>query len=426
MSLSSAMFASVTGLDTASTAISVIGDNIANVGTPGFKERRAEFADVLGQSLATSGGFAQTGAGATVLNVSQIFSQGSFETTARATDLAIEGGGFFVLASPQGRAYSRAGLFSFDANGTLTDPLGMRVQGFGIDPVTLRPTSQLGDIQINTAVSPPRGSSQMTLSLNLDPSAPLVGPLDLSNTAGTSNFQTGVTLYDTLGNPHTSDVFFTRTGAGSWSWTATLAPGDTTLPLASPTDSVVAIGSGTLTFDTSGNLVSQSGSPLNYAFSGGGAANQQIAIDFGTPGTLTATTQVAAASSINSQQQDGFAPGTLNSLSVDRDGFFVATFSNGETRPIAQIALATFPAVEGLQSGGNNNWTESRESGQPLIGGPRTGQFGAIRASNIEQSNVDLAAQFVRLILQQRAFQANTRTVSTTNELLANLVQLGQ
>jgi flagellar hook protein FlgE len=266
----------------------------------------------------------------------------------------------------------------------------------------------------------------MTLSLNLDPSAPLVGPLDLSNTAGTSNFQTGVTLYDTLGNAHTSDVFFTRTGAGAWSWTATLAPGDTTLPLANPNDSVVAIGSGTLTFDTSGNLVSQSGSPLSYAFSGGGAANQQITIDFGTPGTLTATTQVAAASSINSQQQDGFAPGTLNSLSVDRDGFFVATFSNGETRPIAQIALATFPAVEGLQSGGNNNWIESRESGQPLIGGPRTGQFGAIRASNIEQSNVDLAAQFVRLILQQRAFQANTRTVSTTNELLANLVQLGQ
>jgi flagellar hook protein FlgE len=426
MSLSSAMYASVTGLDTASTAISVIGDNIANVGTPGFKERRAEFADVLGQSLATSGGFAQTGAGSTVLNISQIFSQGSFETTSRSTDLAIEGGGFFVLAGPQGRAYSRAGMFSFDSNGALTDPLGMRVQGFGIDPVTNLPTSQLGDIRISSAVAPPRASTQMSLSLNLDPSAPLAGPLDLSNTAGTSNFQTGVTLYDSLGNAHTSDIFFTRTGVGTWSWTATLAPGDTTLPLANPNDSVVAVGSGTLQFDTSGNLVSQSGSPLTYQFSGGGAGGQSIAIDFGTPGGLNATTQVAAASAINSQQQDGFAPGTLTALAVDRDGFFVASFSNGETRPIAQVALASFPAVEGLQAAGNNNWAESRESGQPLIGSPRTGQFGAIRSSNIEQSNVDLAAQFVRLILQQRAFQANTRTVSTTNELLANLVQLGQ
>ncbi len=426
MSLSSAMFSSVTGLDTASTAISVIGDNIANVGTPGFKERRAEFADVLGQSLATSGGFAQTGAGATVLNVSQIFSQGSFETTSRSTDLAIEGGGFFIMQGTQGRAYSRAGMFSFDNGGVLTDPLGLRVQGFGIDPVTLQPTSQLGDIQITTSVAPPRASTQMTLSLNLDPSAPLVGPLSLSNTSGTANFQTGVTLYDSLGNAHTSDVFFTRTGVNTWSWTATLAPGDTTLPLANPSDTVVAIGSGTLDFDTTGSLVAQSGSPLTYQFAGGGSANQAITIDFGTAGSLAASTQVAAASTINSQQQDGFAPGTLTSISVDRSGFFVATFSNGETRPIAQVALASFPAVEGLRATGNNNWIESRQSGQPLIGGPRTGQFGAIRASNIEQSNVDLAAQFVRLILQQRAFQANTRTVSTTNELLANLVQLGQ
>jgi flagellar hook protein FlgE len=203
MSLSSAMFASVTGLDTAATAISVIGDNIANVGTPGFKERRAEFADVLGQSLATAGGFAPTGAGATVLNVSQIFSQGSFETTSRSTDLAIEGGGFFLLQGQQGAVYSRAGMFAFDNAGVLTDPLGLRVQGYGIDPISLQPTSQLGDIQINTAVAPPRASTQMSLSLNLDPSAPLVGPLNLSNTANTSNFQTGVTLYDTLGNAHT-------------------------------------------------------------------------------------------------------------------------------------------------------------------------------------------------------------------------------
>jgi flagellar hook protein FlgE len=193
---------------------------------------------------------------------------------------------------------------------------------------------------------------------------------------------------------------------------------------------VVVQGSGTLTFDSAGNLTGMSGTPLNYQFSGGAAASQSVAIGFGPiagAGTGTPTTQFGSANSgVNSKTQDGFPPGTLTSLSLDRSGFLTATFSNGETRPIAQIALATFPATEGLQAVGNNNWNETRESGQPLIGNPRTSQFGSIRASSIEQSNVDLAAQFVRLILQQRAFQANTRTVSTTNELLANLVQLGQ
>ncbi len=429
MSLSSAMFASVTGLDTASTAISVIGDNIANVGTPGFKERRAEFADVLGQSLATSGGFAQTGGGATVLNVSQIFSQGSFETTSRVTDMAIEGQGFFVLDGVQGRSYSRAGLFSFDRNGLLTDPLGMRVQGYGIDPVTLLPTSQVGDIQINNAVSPPRASSTMQLSLNLDANAQILA-FDPANTNGSTNFQVGMSLYDTLGNAHQSEIFFNRTGSNTWSWNATLPPADTTLPLAGPNDTVVVQGSGTLTFDNTGNLTGMTGSPLNYQFSGGAAASQPVAVAFGPiagAGTGTPTTQFGSANSgVNSKTQDGFPPGTLTSLAVDRSGFVTATFSNGETRPIAQVALASFASVEGLRSIGNNNWGETRESGQPLIGNPRTSQFGSIRASAIEQSNVDLAAQFVRLILQQRAFQANTRTISTTNELLANLVQLGQ
>jgi flagellar hook protein FlgE len=429
MSLSSAMFASVTGLDTASTAISVIGDNIANVSTPGFKERRAEFADVLGQSLATSGGFAQTGAGSSILNVSQIFSQGAFESTARVTDMAIEGQGFFVLDGVQGRSYSRAGMFSFDRNGLLTDPLGLRVQGYGIDPVTLLPTSQIGDIQINNAVSPPRASSTMQLSLNLDANAPILA-FDPANTNGSTNFQVGISLYDTLGNAHQSEIFFNRTGPNSWSWNATLPPADTSLPPAGPNDTVVVQGSGTLTFDNTGNLTGMTGSPLNYQFSGGAAASQSVAIGFGPiagAGTGTPTTQFGSASSgVNSKTQDGFPPGTLTSLAVDRSGFLTATFSNGETRPIAQVALATFPATEGLQAIGNNNWTETRESGQPLIGNPRTSQFGSIRASSIEQSNVDLAAQFVRLILQQRAFQANTRTVSTTNELLANLVQLGQ
>ena len=430
MSLSSAMFASVTGLETASTAIGVIGDNIANVSTPGFKERRAEFADVLGRSISTAGGFSQTGAGSTVLNVSQIFSQGSFESTSRTTDLAIEGQGFFVLDGQQGRAYSRAGLFDFDRDGKLVDAIGQRVQGFGIDPVTLQATGQIGDIQLSNAVAAPRASSTATFSLNLDANAAANGPFDPANPNGTSAFQSVITLYDSLGSPHATTLYFTRTGANAWSWNATLAPADTTTAPANATDPVVVQGNGTLTFDTAGNLTAASGSPVTYQFAGGAAAAQSVALDFGPiagVGTGSPTTQYAGAqSAVNSQTQDGFGPGTLTSVGVDRSGFFVATFSNGETRPIAQVALASFPNTGGLDSIGNNGFIETRDSGQPIIGAPRSSNFGAIRSNNIEQSNVDLAAQFIRLILQQRAFQANTRTVSTTNELLANLVQLGQ
>ncbi len=171
------------------------------------------------------------------------------------------------------------------------------------------------------------------------------------------------------------------------------------------------------------------GAPVTFEFSGGATPGQVVDLNFGPVagvGSGDPTTQFAESSTVNSATQDGFAPGTLQGISVDREGFINASFTNGETLPIAQVALATFPNVEGLAAVGNNHFQETRDSGQPLVGGPRTGQFGAVRSNSIEQSNVDLAAQFIRLIMNQRAFQANTRTVSTTNELLANLVQLGQ
>jgi flagellar hook protein FlgE len=304
------------------------------------------------------------------------------------------------------------------------------VQGFGIDPVTLQATGQLGDIQLTNAVAAPRASTQAGFSVNLDANAVMNGPFDPANPNGTSSFQSVITLYDPLGAPHASTLYFTRTGANAWDWSATLATADTTLPPNSPGDAVVVQGAGTLSFDSLGNLTAATGTPLTYEFAGGAAAAQSVAIDFGPiagVGSGDPTTQYAGAqSAVNSQTQDGFGPGTLSSVGVDRSGFFVASFSNGETRPIAQVALATFPNVGGLDSIGNNGFAETRDSGQPLIGAPRSSTFGSIRSNHIEQSNVDLAAQFIRLILQQRAFQANTRTVSTTNELLANLVQLGQ
>jgi len=430
MGLSNALFASVTGLDTSSTAISVIGDNIANVSTPGFKERRAEFADLVGQSITTAGGISQIGSGSSVINISQVFSQGTFENTERATDLGIEGRGFFVLRGDQGQVYSRAGMFDFDREGYLVDPNGLRVQGFSVDPATQTSTAELTDVQLDLTLAQPNPSTGVDVSVNLDAAAVANGPFDAADPVGTASFQTVLTVFDSLGAGHLLTMHYTRDADNAWSWNATVDAAESTTP-PNPGENVVVVGSGTLDFDpANGFLTGVTGGPLSVDFAGGAAPGQSVDLDFGALGPVDGVTTQFAGSGDESVTiaavQDGFGSGTLQSLAIDRDGFLTAGFSNGATRSLARVALAIFPSVESLTSVGNNAFVETRDSGQPLVGSPGSGQFGAVRSNSIEQSNVDLADQFIRLIMNQRAFQANTRTVSTTNELLANLVQLGQ
>ncbi len=437
MPLSGALFASVSGLDATSTAISVVGDNIANVNTPGFKARRTEFADVLGQSISTAGGFSQIGAGAKVGDIRSQFTQGTFETTNRTTDLAIEGRGFFILDGPQGRAFSRAGIFTFDADGVLVNPEGREVQGFQIDPITQVSNGQVGSIQISNAIAPPRPTSVLDVSVNLDADAPVIpGGFDPADPNGTSELQTVVTVFDSLGNEHSATVFFTKSAINAgpppsttWDFNVALPANETTLPPANPGDEQVVQGGGALTFDANGVLTAATGTALTLEFAGGVAPGQPMTLGFGPiagVGAGDATTQFGTGSATNSFTQDGFAAGSLQGILVDGVGILSGLFSNGETIPIAQVALANFANVEGLQSTGNTNLVATRASGQPLIGSPLSAGLGSVRASSLEQSNVDLATEFVRLIINQRAFQANTRTISTTNDLLGDLVQLGR
>ena len=268
MGITTALFAGVSGLDSQSNAISVIGDNIANVSTPGFKERRADFADVLGQSISTGGSSSQIGAGSKTARISPIFTQGTFETSARATDIAIEGRGFFVIDSQQGRFYSRAGLFQFNDSGQLVDPNGGRVQGFGIDPATGTSNGQLGDVLLDTAVAAPRVTAQIDMSVNLDSRDVVTSPFDPSNPNTSSNHRTVVTVYDSLGNPHQATVFYSKVSANTWDYTVTLPPASTGTAPASPTDQFVVMaagGSGRLNFDSAGSLASTVPSPYARA-----------------------------------------------------------------------------------------------------------------------------------------------------------------
>lgn len=434
MSLTNALFSSVSGLETASTSISVIGDNIANANTPGFKEKRAEFSAVLGQSITAGSGFAQIGAGARVNDVGTIFSQGVFETTQRSTDLGIEGRGFFVMEGNFGRSYTRSGIFGFDSNGFLVDPNSNRLQGYGIDAVSNQANGVLGDIQINLPLSPPQLTTSIQLGMNLDASETAIpGGFDPANAEQTSSSREVVTIYDSLGTPRQATIFFTKTAANAWDYNVALADADAGAPTGDP---FVVQGSGTLTFDTSGTLTAINGGSadptvtFNLNTANGAAPSQAITFSMGpVPGgtqTGGVTTQFNEPTVTNEVSQDGFSPGTLSALEIDESGYLVGVFTNGETTRLAQVALANFANVEGLQEIGNSALIESTDSGAPVLAPANTGTLGTIRSSSLEKSNVDLPQQFVNLIVSQRAFQANTRTVSVANELLANLVALGQ
>ena len=434
MSLTNALSSSVSGLATASTQISVIGDNIANANTPGFKEKRAEFSALLGQSITAGGGFAQIGAGAQVSDVSIIFSQGVFQTTQRSTDLGIEGRGFFVLEGTAGRSYTRSGVFGFDSNGYLVDPNANRVQGFGIDQVTGQSNGVLGDIQVNLPLSPPQATTGIQLGMNLDATSTAIpGGFDPANAQTTSNSREVVTIYDSLGTARQATIFFTKTAANTWDYNVTLADADSGTPTGDP---FVVQGSGTLVFDSTGSLLSINGGStaptitFDFETSNGASQFQNVTFSMGPVpgGTITGpvSTQFNQSTVTNFVDQDGFSPGTLSTLQIDADGRLNGVFSNGVTTSLAQIALANFGNVEGLTDIGGSRLIESIDSGPAVIAAANTGNLGGIRSSSLEKSNVDLAQQFVNLIVSQRAFQANTRTVSVANELLANLVSLGQ
>jgi flagellar hook protein FlgE len=458
------LFSGVSGLNAAGQNISVIGDNVANVNTTGFKASRAEFQDVLSNSLGGFGAGGQIGAGTRLAGVNQNFTQGSLESTGVTTDLAIDGSGFFMVQDGNGVFYSRAGMFRLDNQDLLVNEEGQSVLGFGILPDGT-PNGALQPISFASVAATPQATGDVTVNVNLDPNDnlldPVTLPVDHTDPVGTSNFQTGVRAFDSLGNPRNILIYFRKTADNEWQWYAGTNRGALDMSAyagfaqgADP-DQFVAIQSGTLTFSSQGLLASENNTALTIDYDqdgdgtldgvnlatpqawawADGAATAAINFDFGTPPPNglgdDLTTQFGGSSTtgvnnfVRFMNQDGFTEGSLQTVTVDDDGFVTGNFSNGRTQRLAQVALAKFRNINGLTRIGRNQYIETQDSGQPVIGSPRQSGLGALRSGFLEQSNSDLAEQFVKLIISQRAFQANTRTISTTNELLAQLVQLG-
>jgi len=419
MSLSSSFYTALSGLDTHTVAMQVVGDNIANLNTVGFKGSTALFEDLLGSAMTTVTGVDQTGGGAKVSTIDGNFTQGTLETTGVNTDVGITGRGFFVVkdVSTNVDYYTRAGHFNLDTDGYYVTPHGLRVQGYLYDSTGTNLIESLTDIQLtNRNMAAPRVTSEASMVLNLDATETAL-TWDPANPGGTSNYSTATRIYDSLGNAHNIQVYFTKTGAQAWDWNAMIDGSDVQGGTAG---TPVLYGNGSLAFDNNGQLTTaMPGSFYSGAITfGNGLAASATTLDF------SGSTQYGSPSAIQSVSQDGYASGYLAGVVIDSDGTISGNYTNGVTQDIAQLVLADFVNLYGLARQGSQLYMATSESGDPLYDQAGMGGMGTVASGMLEEANVDLAAEFIKMMINQRGFQANSKVITTTDEMMASLIAI--
>lgn len=424
MGILSSLYTGVSGLSAQGEALSIYGDNIANASTVGFKVSRPEFQDVIAKSLKGLLGGNQIGRGTRLAAVTPIFSQGSILQTESATDLAITGDGFFVLNGVDGQSFTRNGAFHFDKDGKLINADNYHVMGFQADEFG-KVTSKMGELSIDRTVIDAKKTSNVKLFMNLDLRADKALVFDQEHPEQTSHFATGVTVYDTAGTAHVSTVYFNKTDDGVWTWRATVKGEET---VGGKKDQQVECARGRLFYDHDGRLREQVIDKSSFNFNKGALPDQFIKFDFGEDkqhgGQGLQVTQYGTHSEAYKTQQDGYTAGSLAGMTFNDDGTLTAIYTNGENMNIGQVALAKFENPEGLFKMGQNRFRESRLSGQATIGAPQAGGRGRISSKTIEASTTDIANEFINLIQSQRNFQANSKVISTSDEMLQEILNL--
>jgi flagellar hook protein FlgE len=424
MGILSSLYTGITGLQGQGEALSIYGDNIANANTVGFKTSRPEFQDVVAKSLKGALGGNQIGRGTRLAAVNPIFSQGSIVQTESATDLAITGDGFFVINGPDGQSFTRNGAFHFDKDGKLINADNFRVQGFQADDKG-KVTSKMGDISVDRTVVDAKKTSDVKMYMNLDLRADKGLKFDPEKPEQTAHFATGVTVYDTAGTAHVVTVYFNKEDDGKWRWHA-MAKGEEVI--GGQKDKMYEQATGTLTFNTEGRLQEQTIDKSSFQFNKGALPDQYIKFDFGddvkSGGQGLQITQYGTNSEAYKTTQDGYTAGTLAGLTFNDDGMLAAVYTNGQNINVAQIALGKFENPEGLFKMGQNRFRESRLSGQATIGAPQAGGRGRVSSKTIESSTTDIANEFINLMTSQRNFQANSKVISTADEMMQEILNI--
>lgn len=425
MGILSSMYTGVSGLIAHGEALGVTADNIANANTTGFKGSRAEFQDIIAKNLKGILGGNQIGRGVKIGAVNPIMAQGNVDATEKSTDLAISGDGFFVVKGTDGQQFTRDGSFRFDRDGYLVTNDNQRVQGFTADEQG-RIINKTGDIRFPRALVPAKATSEVKMDLNLDSRVEPTKKFSLKDPYYTSHFSTGAEVYDSQGNKHLITMFFNKIKDREWEWRGVV---DGKEVQGGDVGQLTEVLKGKLTFTVDGKLNSQELTDTNLNFAGGALQNQKVKFMFGDAIAdggkgLEGSKQYGKESDVISWQQDGAAAGTINNMSFSDEGVLTALYSNGEARDLAQIVLAKFENPESLYKNGNNKFKESRDAGTPAIGAPNRSGRGKFFAKSLERSTVDLASEFVQMIQGQRNFQANAKTITTTDELLNEVIQL--
>ncbi|MDY0249879.1 MAG: flagellar hook protein FlgE [Pseudomonas sp.] len=414
----------LSGLRAATKDLNVTGNNIANAGTAGFKQSRAEFSDVYAASVLGTGKN-QQGSGVLLSSVSQLFNQGNINYTQNALDLAINGNGFFQVSNNGAISYSRAGYFGTDSEGFIVDNFGYNLQGYPIDNNGELENGRITNLQIQTSSQEPKPTSNIEQSFNLNstndvPSNPTFDPTDPKS----YNSSTTTNIYDTQGNAHALTQYFVKTGANTWNMNTLI---DGVNPTTSVSNDPLVT---TLTFDTAGKLLT--GSPVDLsgwvpvALSGtppvatanGAVASPTVTLD------MRNATQFANAFAVNAVAQDGYTTGELAGIEIDDSGKIFARYTNGQSKVQGQVILADFANVQGLIPVGKTQWVQSLASGEPVRNPGTTGTLGSIQAGALEDSNVELSDQLVNLIVAQRNYQANAKTIETESAITSTIINL--
>ncbi|MFZ2973814.1 MAG: flagellar hook protein FlgE [Ferribacterium limneticum] len=426
----------LSGLNSSSKALDVAGNNIANASTVGFKSSATHFADVYGASLQGGGG-SQIGIGSTLGAVMQQYTQGNITSTNNPLDIAINGTGFFGLTQNGSVSYSRNGQFHLDKDGFIINDQNRKLLGVLADSTGSIPQQPPTDqLKVDFVTGTPNPTSTAALTANLDSrqKIPDQAPFDPTD-PDTYNSSTAMTVYDSLGNPHTLSYYFVKSATAN-QWDAYMDVD------AKPANYTVTGGGATVTLDANQQLYFTSSGTLDTTAPAPATTTPFVlavpAVDPGNGRAFLATgasaltfninvsnlTQFGSPFAVNDLTQNGFAPGNLAGVSVSKDGIVQARYDNGQTRDIGQVALFNFRNPNGLSSIGNNQWSETADSGQPTPGNPNAGIFGVLQASAVEESNVDLTAELVNLIVQQRNYQASAQSIKTQDQILQTLVNI--
>ena len=410
--MGTAFSTALSALNADSTAINVVGNNLANLNTTGFKASEVDFSNLMAEQIGTGSGNGQVGLGVGQITAIQNFSQGSINTTNGALDAAIQGNGFFVVKdSTNNQLYTRDGSFQLNSTGVLTTATGEFVQGWTATNGQVNTNGATGNITVPVGSTiAPNATTTMSMSVNLN-----------SATAVNGTYSSPIQVYDSLGAAHTLTVTYTETAAGSWGYTVTVPAAD----LKSGGNATVA--TGTLTFDSNGNLTSPAaGAPIPVAIKGlaDGATDMSINWNVYNSAGTPEMTQYAQASALSNPQQDGYAAGQVSKVSIQNGGLVVADYTNGQQVTLGQLAIASIANPTSLLQVGDNNLQASAATAQAALGAAGTGGNGSVQGGALEASTTDMAGEFTHLLSYERSYQAASRIITTSDQLTQETVNL--